>query len=341
MLSFYKPFFRFLLLSLLASCGNTPRASPESEVEANPAYANLNDSISRFPKDATLFLRRATRLSLASAHELAYHDFKKAWLLQPSAEIALPYAANLEILGNHSERLALLKSASEKIPSNQQLRRLLADAYAISGNQALALKQYQEMLEKDSLDFETWYEQALLMEQLKDTAGAIQALKTAYGIQGVATYGLELAHLYAEQKDPKALAICDDILKKDSAGLFIDPLMIKGIYYANIKQYPLAIAQFDACIKRDWKTTDAYLEKGIIYYHQQNYREAINTFNMAITVSNTDPDAYYWLGRCYEATHRKTEAISQYQKSFSLDKNFKEAKEAAERLQSGFGGTSH
>ena len=62
---------------------------------------------------------------------------------------------------------------------------------------------------------------------------------------------------------------------------------------------------------------------------------------MAVPVSTTDPDAYYWLGRCYESTQNKAEAISNYQKTLSLDKSFIDARDAMERLQSGFGDASH
>jgi tetratricopeptide (TPR) repeat protein len=157
----------------------------------------------------------------------------------------------------------------------------------------------------------------------------------------VDTYGLELAHLYAEQKNPRSLEICDYILKQDSARLLIDPFFIKGIYFSNIKRYPKAIVQFDSCIARDWKTTDAYLEKGMAYFQMKNYNAAIQTFNMAITVTQTDPDAYFWLGRSYEAQQRKTDAISNYRKAIALDKDFKEARERMERLDSGFAHPSH
>jgi tetratricopeptide (TPR) repeat protein len=282
---------------------------------------------------AQLYLQRAARLTGLNKHGLAYPDFRKAWSLRPSVETALPYAANLQILNKDPERLALLKAADRQFPDNPQLQRLLADAYATAGEPENALGQYRKMLIRDSTDAETWYELALLQEQLKDTAGAIFSLQKAYTGQGVATYGLELAHLYAEQKNPQALGICNAILKQDSASLLIDPLFIKGIYYANTKQYPLAIAQFDSCIRRDWKTTDAYLEKGIAYYRMRNYSSAIHTFNLATTVSDTDPDAWYWLGRCYEATGRPAEAIRYYRQTLMLDKGFREAKESIERLQ--------
>ena len=134
------------------------------------------------------------------------------------------------------------------------------------------------MIAKDSLDPETLYEKALLLEQLKDTPRAIASLQKAYSIQSVDTYGLELAHLYAEQKNPRALEICNFILKQDSASILIDPFFIKGIYFANTKLYSKAIAQFDSCILRDWKTTDAYLEKGRAYFHMGNFNDAIEDF---------------------------------------------------------------
>lgn len=308
----------------------------DSAVENNPAYRTLNDSIGQFPKDPLLYLRRANRLSQENAHELAYGDYLKAWKIERGLDVGLPFAANMEILGKHQERRSLLDTLNHDFPGNSQIGRLLAESYAGSGDPGQALTLYNNMLAVDSSDPEIYYEKALLLEQMNDTAAAIAALQKAYAIRGVDTYGLELAHLFAEQKNSRALEICNFILRGDSLGLLIDPFFIKGIYFANIKQYPKAIIQFDSCIARDWKTTDAYLEKGRAYFHMQNIQAAIQTFNMAITVTSTDADAYYWLGRCYELQHRKMEAISNYRKAISLDKNFSEAKQRIQNLDSGF-----
>jgi len=343
------PFYKYLLclVSFIAltnsACKNKKNdpVTPASAVETNPSYKSLNDSIKKFPALASLYLQRAVRLTQENAHELAYDDFQKAWSLQPMVETALPLAANLAVLGKHADRIRLLEKVYQQNNSNPQVRRLLAEAYAEYGKPGQALLIYNDMIAKDSLDPETFYEKAILLEQLKDTAQAIAALQKAYSIQRVYTYGLELAHLYAEQKNPRAIEICNFILSMDSASILIDPFFIKGIYFANTKQYPKAIAQFDSCILRDWKITDAYLEKGRSYFHMGNFNEALKTFNMAITVSNTDPDAYYWLGRCYEAQHKKADAVSYYQKAISLDQNFVEAKQRMENLNRGFVHPSH
>jgi tetratricopeptide (TPR) repeat protein len=335
---FYYIIFLICLTFFECACknSNSQNEALNSVVTTDPAFKDLNDSINRFPGDATLFFRRAIRLTQKNAFELAYSDFQKAWSLQPTLDIALPYVANLEILGKNIERINLLESLNHRYPSNKEVGRLLADAYQAYGRPDLALTTYNKMIAKDSIDPETFYEKAMLLEQLKDTVQAISSLQKAYSYQGVDTYGLELAHLYAEQRNPKALEICDYVLKHDSARILIDPFFIKGIFYANMKQYPKAIIQFDSCIVRDWKTTDAYLEKGRAYFHMENFNKALETFNMAIAVTNTDPDAYYWLGRCFEAQKRKMDAIINYRKAIALDKNFIEAKQRIDILDSGF-----
>ena len=316
--------------------------NPQSIVEINPAFKSLNDSIRQFPKDASLYLRRASRLTQENAHELAYTDFLKAWSLQPGLENGLPFAANLEILNRLPERTGLLESLHQQFSSNAQVGRLLADAYAASGKPDQAMLIYNGILSKDSLDPETLYEKALLLEQdERYRQGHCSTPKGLFLSRAWIPTGWNSPICTQNKKISGRWKSVIIYLKHDSAGLLIDPLFIKGIYFANTKQYPKAIVQFDSCIQRDWKTTDAYLEKGRAYFHMKNINAAMQTFNMAITVTNTDPDAYYWLGRCYEVQHQKMDAINNYRKAISLDKDFTEARQRIENLDSGFAHPSH
>ncbi len=210
---------------------------------------------------------------------------------------------------------------------------MLGEAYVQAGKNTEAASLYNDLLLKDSSDFESWYEKGLLQAMALDTPGAIVSLQKAYSLQPVTTYALELAHLYAENRNSKALAICDSVILNDSLMEQTDPFFIKGIYYSNTRQYAEATVQFDSCIRRDWKFTDAYIEKGIAFFKQKNFDEAMNTFRMAATVSNTDPDAYFWTGRCYEAINKKEEAGLSYQRALALDKNFTEARDALKRVR--------
>jgi tetratricopeptide (TPR) repeat protein len=337
-----KSFRSSLLLvccaALLASSCKGPDNKNDDEGAAvlrRPPFVQLTDSIrqSGSTDAAGLYFRRGELLSRNNLHELAAEDYKKSWELQPEETTGTRYASTLSILGQTDDAIRLLKDCMQKYPANTNFPGLLGDCYVQSGRTRQALDLYDNMLIKDSLDFEAWYEKGLLLEQTKDTAGAIMSLKKAYALQPVNTYALELAHIYAEQGNDKALLLCDEVMSKDIRNELLDPIFIKGIYYSNTGKYKKAIVQFDSCIGRDWKFTDAYLEKGIALFEQKNYEEALKAFLMTIKVSNTYPDGYYWVGRCYEALGSKDDAVLYYQRAFALDKDFTEAAAAIKRLK--------
>jgi tetratricopeptide (TPR) repeat protein len=337
-----KHFLRTLLplvcaAGLLAGCHNEGDKKEEERTAVlhRPPFAALTDSLrSATDRDAAgLYFRRAELLSRANLHELAAADYHRSWDINPDELTGYRYASTLSITGQTEKAIQLLTDCSRKYPSNPAFPGLLGELYQQSGRMKQALAIYDALLAKDSLDNETWYEKGLLQEKMRDTVEAIRALSKAYSLQPVNTYGLELAHVYAESSNPVALSICDDVLRKDSTHELLDPLFIKGIYYSNTAQYKKAIVQFDSCIGRDWKFTDAYLEKGIALYEQKRYDTAMSTFLMTIKVSDTYPDGYYWVGRCFEATGRKDQAVLYYRQALALDKDFTEAADHIKQLQ--------
>lgn len=321
-------------LSTTACNGHGGNTNEEDAVLKKPPFAALTDSINGSAADkAGLYFRRGDLLSRNNLHELAANDYKKAWQLHPDETIGLRYASTLSIISRPQEAIRLLEDCRKRFPDNTGFSNMLADLYVQVGQTKQALQLYNDMLRTDSTNFEAWYEKGLLQEKTQDTTGALASLQKAYALQPVNTYALELAYIYAMTRDAAAIDLCDEVLRKDSTHELIDPLFIKGIYYANIGQGRQAIVQFDSCIRRDWKFTDAYREKGIILFHQNKYAEALEVFQMTIKVSNTYPDGYFWIGRCYEATGHKEEAMLFYQRALALDKDFTEAKERIQRLK--------
>jgi tetratricopeptide (TPR) repeat protein len=329
----------FLVIGALLMTGCSNNSDTQTDQQAavlhHPPYAPLTDSLARAKGDdaAGLYFRRGELLSHNNLHELAAEDYRRSWELRPAEETGFRYASTLSIIGQADRAIRLLKECEKNFPADPAFPSMLGEVYQQSGKTADALAVYGDLLARDSANFEAWYEKGLLLEKTRDTAAAILALGKAYALQPVNTYGLELAHLYAESRNPAALPICDAVLKKDSAHELIDPLFIKGIFYSNTSQYKKAIAQFDSCIRRDWKFSDAYLEKGIALYEQKQYDSALATFLMTIRVSNTYPDGYFWAGRCYEATGRKDQAVLYYRQALALDKDFTEAADRIKKLQ--------
>jgi len=314
---------------VLAACNN----NTDKNILATTPFAGITDSIERFPKNADLLFRRAELLSQNNQHEMATADYKKAWELNPREDIAMGYISNLFLTDQPQKAVALLEEASKKFPGNPEFKRRLSEAYLQNGDASEALKMYDAMLQNDSANFEAWHDKGLLLAEMNDTAAAIAALERSYELQPLSMNGIPLANLYAETKNPKAIAICDSIIKKDSIAAAVDPYYIKGVYYSNTGMHKQAVDQFDECIKRDWKFADAYIEKGIVLYEMKNIDEALRTFQLAATVTPRNPDAYYWQGRCYESIGKRKDAEDNYVKALTLDRTFTEAREHLDKLQ--------
>ena len=181
--------------------------------------------------------------------------------------------------------------------------------------------------------FNYLFKRSELLMQGGDTANAIKTLEF-YVIRGELTEsGKLLAFLYAESRNPKAIAICDSMNKYDESKRDPEPDYFKGVYYFNIGEYERSVQQFNSSIKKDYTFIDAHLEKGIVLYKQTKYKEAIETFDLAIKISNTFADAHLWKGKCQEALGQKEDAKISYQRAYAFDKTLTEAKEAADRIK--------
>lgn len=323
-----------VIVFFMVSCNEAEPVAVRSDEEIlkSKPFAGITDSIERSPDDVTLLLERATRLSQHNFYKTATADYEKAYKLTGDQGVALEYSSNLLLAEEVNKAVTVLKEGKRKFPENTEFSRRLAEIYMQNDAFSSALDEYDYMLSKDSADFEAWFEKGSMLAQTGDTNEAIAALEKSFSIVPINYSGLALANLYIKRKNPRALEICDIILMRDSASIQTEPIYMKGMFYTEVKQYDKAIEQFDECIKRDWKMTDAYLEKGIIYYETKDYNGALKTFNLAATVSNTDADVYYWMGRSYEASGKKQEAIVNYKRALSLDNNFTEAKDALRRL---------
>ena len=322
-------------IGLTACNGSGGGNAGGSAILTHPPYAALTDSLEKdnTADRAGLYFRRAELLSHNDQHELAAADYSKSWDLKPDEMTGMRYASTLTIIGQLGKAIRFLDECRKKFPADPNFAGQEAELFTQSGRMEEAIGLYDDILRTDSLNFEAWKEKGLLLERKGDTANAIVALRKAYTIAPTNTYGLELALLYADSRDPAALTLCDAILRKDSAHDLPDPFLIRGIYYSNVGQYKKAIMQFDSCIGRDWKFADAYLEKGIALFKQKEYQPALQSFQMSVKVSETYADGYFWIGRCYEAAGDKQQAIDYYREALIYDKDFSEASERIKRLQ--------
>jgi tetratricopeptide (TPR) repeat protein len=313
-------------------CKDNSDPSTEDQVLNQPPFELITDSIRNDPDNEDLYFRRAVLLNKANFTSKALSDFQKAWSLQKDERYA--FGISTILLANRPDSaLLFLQEAVRDLPRSVILRINLARAYENQERIEESLQVCNEVLSENPEQIDVLRMKASLLERMGKYPESLSTLEKANAIRpDDEEINYTLAFRYAEEKDPKVLRLCDSLIKADSLGQHAEPYYFKGLYYGNISDQSRAIAQLDEAIKHDHNFKNAYIEKGRILFDQKKIKEAYQVFNLVMTISPTFADAYYWMGQCQEALGQKTEARLNYQRAYSLDKSFIEAKMAADNL---------
>ncbi|MFN0082721.1 MAG: tetratricopeptide repeat protein [Ferruginibacter sp.] len=226
-----------------------------------------------------------------------------------------------------------LQDAVKIYPDSIVLLQNLAAYYLDLQNFDAALSQINTAILKDSSNAELRDNQSIIYAQKGDTAQAIKSLETAVDLVAAPQYIISLGALYAQTKNPQAIAMADALLFAKNSGAEKEAYFIKGLYYSYNNEKEKAIPFFDECMSINYTFMDAYLEKAIALYDLKKYSEAATVLQKAITIQNNYDKGYYYLGRCYEKLNQKAAAVEAYQMALAYDPNYEEAKDALSKLQ--------
>jgi len=327
-----------VLLSLLfiififAACNNEDEKTPFDKVLNQAPYASLTDSIKNEKSNADLYYHRAQLLKKNDLPEAALADYKKAWSLNKKEEYAVGLSSLL-LDKNPDSAVVFLQSALQIIPS-LFLQLNLAEAYTQQKNASAALSVYDQILQKEPNQIDALMKKSVLLDQQNKPDESLSVMEKAYQLAPFdVELSYDLAYKYAENNNPKAIALSDSLIKMDSIGRHAEPYYFKGVYFSNTGNKSKAIQQFNLAIQHDYNFLDAHMEKGVIYYDQKNFAEALKSFQLVTTISPSYANAYYWIAKVQEAEGKKQEAKLNYQRAYGLDKTLSQAKQAAENIK--------
>ncbi|MDB5201300.1 MAG: hypothetical protein JWQ27_709 [Ferruginibacter sp.] len=231
-----------------------------------------------------------------------------------------------------SSKEETLQEAIRQYPDSALLKENLVQYYREGGNYDKAISTVAAQLQKDSLNARWWDIQATLYYENGDTMKSIRSFENAVRIYPDPAYIISLGTLYAQTRDPQALAIGDALLLGSKANADKEAYFIKGLYYAYIGSPEKAIPFYDKCIALNYSFMDAYREKAIALYDMKRYLDALQVLDKALTLQNNFDEGYYYRGRCLEKLGKPLEAIEAYQMALLYDPEYAEAKEALANL---------
>jgi tetratricopeptide (TPR) repeat protein len=323
----------FVGFYLLTGCNSNEDSSPYSEVLAQAPYSSLTDSIKKEPRRDDLYFRRAVLLNRNNFPEPALADFRTAWSIRQDESYAIAIS-NILVDKKPDEAVTFLKDALNSLPKSLFLRLSLARAYNELGKTDEALSVCNAILLEQPDQVNTLMLQTELFQKKGDSSAVLKNLEKSYSLAPLnLEVALKLAYQYAEAKNPKVIPLTDTLIMHDSLHLHADPFYVKGLYYSNTGDKEKAIQFFNETIKRDYNYLNAYIEKGKALLDQQKITAAYKTFGLANTIDPAFADAWFWMAKCQEQMDLKDEAKLNYEKAYSLDKTFTEAKEAADKIK--------
>src|SRR6476469_1585785 len=214
-----------------------------------------------------------------------------------------------ETAAQNNEEIESLQKQIRSNPDSIGLHLQLINLYDSIGDFKKGYAEIDSLIKKDSGNYAFWFRKGNLAESAKDTAVALRSYSAAAKIYPSPESLLSLANLYAEQKNPRALLLVNEV-QKLGLGRESDANcnFIAGIYNARIKNKKLALELFDKCIANNYTYMEAYIEKGLVYFDEGNYREALKVFTFSSSVNNLYADSYYYMARCYEMMDIKDSA---------------------------------
>lgn len=225
-----------------------------------------------------------------------------------------------------------MKALVNKYPDSVMLRENLIQYYRENGNYGQALAETNNAINRDSINPRLYDIQAILNYENGDTLNAIRSFEKVISIYPAPEYFISLGTLYAQTKNPKALALADALIQQGKVKTKKESLFIKGLYYNYINEKEKAIAYFDKAILLNFTFMEAYREKAIALYDLGKYPEALAVLDKAVTLKNNFDEGYYYRGKVLEKLNRADEAIESYQRALMYDPEYVEAKDALARL---------
>lgn len=221
---------------------------------------------------------------------------------------------------------------TEQYPDSALLVENLVQYYRENGNYSSAIAAMNKALQKDSTNARFWDIKGILHIENGDTALSLRSLERSVDLFPRPDVIISLGILYAQTKNPNALAVADGLILADKAKAEKEALFIKGMYYSTTGEKNKAIAFFDQCLSLNYSFMEAYREKAIALYDLGKYTEAIAVLDRATTLQNNFDEGYYYKGRCYEKLNKIPEAIEAYQTALMYDPNYIEARDALGKL---------
>lgn len=317
----------------LISCGNNEKKNQNDTKNQKEITHELDEAIQSDPKNASLYVKRATLYHKIAEDSLAIVDLKKA--IQLDSTKAAYHSFIGQILFDHKDisgSARYFQKALELNPSDEVSHLKLAHLFLFSGEYPKAFIEINNVLRANVYNAEAYFLKGMCYKNMKDTNRAISSFQTA--VQTDPKYAdayLQLALLFEAKKDPLAIRYYENAYNANPTDF--EPLYGEGMYWQNQNEYEEAKKVYHRILLHNNNFPKAYYNLGWMLLQQDSTEKAYRQFDLAVKVQPDYADAWYNRGLCSEILGKKKEALSDYEQALTFAPKTPYILQALERVK--------
>lgn len=217
--------------------------------------------------------------------------------------------------------ISSLDEAIDKNPNQAELYFKRGLAWHIAGNDSLALSDFNQAVQRDSMQAKYYSAIGDLLFEHKDISGSIPWIQRAIALNpNDETAHLKMAKLFFYTEDyPKAFAEINTVLRGNVYNE--EAYFLKGMCYKGMKDTNKAISSFQTAVQTNPNMAEAHLQLALLYEARRDAL-ALNYYENAYRADSSDLEPLYGQGMFWQNQEKYSEAKKVFQRIISIDRTF-------------------
>jgi tetratricopeptide (TPR) repeat protein/S1-C subfamily serine protease len=317
---------RFKLNPQQITVASTKPTSLSQLQNTDISNAILKVGISKDNAKPSIWIERGNQLLRLERYIEAEQAFERAIQLNPTF-VYLAWYGKGNALGKqrkYQEAVRAFDASLLKQPSYIPALILLSVSYRELKDYEKALAAVNKAIQFTPKNATLYNEKRGLLSNLKRDQEALLAINEAIALSPRAGFYNNRGNAYADLKDyPRAIADYDKAIAINPE--FAESYNNRGSTYADLKDYPKAIADYDKAIAINPEDANVYNNRGRTYSALKDYPKAIADYDKAIAINPDLADPYNNRGNTYKALKDYPKAIVDFDKAIAINPEYAEA----------------
>lgn len=301
---------------------------------ASRALSEISAKIQSDPNNADLLYQRSRMLMSARDFNKSMDDIRKALSIDSSKATYFIQLADLYFISNKTQ---LSKQNLEKAivldPSNMDANMKLAEIYFYVKQYDKSIAFLDGVLKADVHNAKAYFMKGMNFKEKGDTNDAISSFQTTLE-QNQTYYSayMQLAIIMHSRSNPLALQYYDAAIRLDPKSE--EAFYGRGLYFQDHDELDKAIQDYTTLSQINPKNKQAYFNLGYLHYtYLKVYDQAVKHYTQAIACDSYYAEAFYNRGLSYEAMGNIEAAKQDYEKALSLRPDYALAANGLKRVQ--------